>query len=324
MNRFLAWCAAVSCAWFGVLLFGPGPAAASAPAVAAWWSATSTSVAAAPPPPDVKADDLFVQGSNVAPVGVVPAVMGPPSAQAVAAVAFSVPTGVRVGTLVLPLDPDADAPPAVSVMACRVTKPFKAVHNGPYDEVPPYDEAACVPGELSSDGKSLSFANVSRLVRSDALMLALVPGPLDRVVLAPPPPTALTLTAPVARPQPFGPSSTAEPAAVPAGAAPVVPSQQDAVGPGLAAPTQPDAPSPAPVLAPAVATAPTSDVPRSAAHRATAGRTDARVLAAIGLAGLAGFALLGGIRTRAPAGDGTEIGVGRFRSTRIGKAPRIS
>lgn len=327
----LALAGLVACA--AVLTLAPGPASASAPAVAAWWSASNLGAVAAPPPPDVKSGDLFVQGSNVTPAGVIPGVSGPPSAQAIAALMFTIPDETEVGSLRLALDPAATPPPAASIVACRVTKAFRAVQNGPYSDIPSYDDTACVPGELSADGTTLAFPKVATLVRLDTLSVALVPGPLDRVVLAAPTGTALTLNA-AAAPAAAPPFSASEP---PAGTAPASsgavalgsgadPGANSGVATGPLAAAAPSVASPVPVPAPALAApAPT---PASAAASGTRaeGARGARLLAGIGLLALLVFSVLGWRRSGPVSvmGAERELGVGRFRSTRAGKAPRLS
>src|SRR3954465_13115392 len=191
-RRAAAWLLAVGCAVCVTTLCWPGPAAAQEPDVAAWWSpANLRDPAPAPPaPPDVNAGDLLVQGSNAVPAPGAPIGSGPGSAQAVAGLAFDRQPTDLGGALTLEID--GNAPPQVSVIACRATERFTEVENGAWSRAPSYDTDSCVPGALK-DGK-VEFADVAKLVQDAQLAVVLLPGPVDRIVFAKPDDGALDVT----------------------------------------------------------------------------------------------------------------------------------
>ena len=193
MKRRLISAAMLGVGTSAVVLLGFAPSAtAQAPDVAAWWNAANAGdPAPAPPnPPDVKKDDLLVQGSNAVPVSTPLSTGAPASAQAIAGLKFNVGVTDIVGNLTLKID--GSAPPAVSVVACRATSNFTGETNGQWSDVPSYDGSACVPAALKGD--SLVFAGISKLVAPGSLSVVLLPGSLDRVVLAPPGPGALQVS----------------------------------------------------------------------------------------------------------------------------------
>ena len=313
-----------------VLLCGSTPASAQAPDIAAWWYAGnpgSPAPAAAPAPPDVPDGDLLVQGSNGGPAlaqaqaqGVPSSAQGypAPTAQAIAGLRFALPTGSTAGTLTLGID--GQAPPSVSVVACAATAPFQDEQAGPWNHVPAYDCGQTVAGELSSDGKTVTFKGIGTLAQVGELSVVLVPGPLDRVVFAKPSSDALDVQEGAAPPA-FGsgvggPSGGAPPGASGSGFAPA------ADGGGVPAPTDggggsfPSLPSagdagPAtdsgqsPVVAgsqpgPVAQQGPPSGPSRLAAQPASASEATSisRLVAGIALAAaLVGFVLLAGPRT---------------------------
>ena len=166
-----------------VMFVATAPVAAKAPDTVAWWNASNLGdpQPTPPAPPDVADGDLLVQGSNPGAIPN-PLAAAPATSQAVAGVAFDLPTAALVGDLTLQID--GSPPPQVSVVACRATEPFTSTENGPWPEVPPYDGDACVPGKLK--GSDVVFADVSKLVLHDALRVLILPGPVDRVVFKPP------------------------------------------------------------------------------------------------------------------------------------------
>lgn len=156
----------------------------------AWWTVTSPGhgLPGLPTSPDVGKDQLLVQGSNAVPaVGALGA--APTSSQAVSAIRWRIPAG-RTPTAVT-LTIAGQAPPAVSIQACRITADFKPVSGGPYSQVPAHTCAHPVDATLK--GSTVTFAGVGRLAQGHALSILLVPGPLDREVIAQPGPSALTL-----------------------------------------------------------------------------------------------------------------------------------
>ena len=171
------------------------PANAQAPDVASWWNAANVGNGApAPPvPPDVASGDLLIQGSNAngsaptTPIGGAPV-----TSQAVAGLIFELPEGATVGQLTLKID--GTAPPSVSVVACKSTQTFAAVDNGAWSDVPPSDCSQTSAAKLSSDGGSLVFDDITKLVSNSRLAITLLPGALDRVVLKTPDDSALTVT----------------------------------------------------------------------------------------------------------------------------------
>ena len=347
-----------------VLALLVAPANAQAPDTAAWWNASNVGNGApAPPvPPDVAAGDLLVQGSNgngsapAAPVSGAPA-----TSQAVAGLRFDLPDGASVGALTLTIDGTAP-PSAPTIVACKAAQSFAAVENGPWSSVPPSDCSQTSTPKLSSDGKSLVFDDISKLVGDGQLSIILLPGALDRVVIKAPDDSALTVTtagglgtsAPA-----FGTGTSAGPSGSGFGSQPVAPvggaavlppasGGSEAVAPPVVAPSQPASSQPG-----------TQPVASTRASTGTGGlsTTQRRVLAGVVIAlELLGFLLLMGDRDverlalgpaaaaagagaaggavggrlRAPdrgrqlaATSSSVGGVGRFRTARQGKAPKL-
>jgi hypothetical protein len=166
------------------------PAVTAAAPKAGWWSSANLGhhLPTLPINPDVSGHQLAVEGSNA-----IPAVVGvstaPTSSEAVAAIRWPIPAGSRATTVSLPIA--GSAPPAVSVEACRITGNFAVAYGGPYSAVPAYTCAHAVGGTL--DGNRLAFDNIGTLARGGQLSVLLVPGPLDKLVLAPPTAAALKL-----------------------------------------------------------------------------------------------------------------------------------
>ncbi len=309
-------------------------ASAAEQAPAGWWyqpqQLPSTVPAAVPAPPYVGSGQLLVEGTGAAP-------------NAVAAVRLQVPSGSTAGLLTLPV---ASARGVPVVTACRALSGWAPVETGRWELRPRCDGPAVVLA-LSADGTTLS-GPVGTLVREGVLDVVLEPAATDpfSVTLA-----ALTIdvlatsaAAPVETPAP-----AAEEAAAPAPDAPVeaptapeqppVDTPQDVPGtavlPAVEAP--PAAPETVAPQAPAVA-APQA-LPRTVAARP--GDDEARRLALVLLALVAGTAaLLSQGRARLPrplvavAGSASAPpssappspasplrGVGRFRSARTGTPP---
>ena len=276
---------------------------------------------APPAAPDVGAQDLLVQGG--------------PQPSAVAALRFTVPDGAEAGPLVLPLAAGSAAR-AELVVACPATKAWQPVLNGPWSAVPTWSCQRSAPAALSDDGLTLVVADIARLVAEDGtLSIVLVPGSSDRVVLQPPPLTALTVTprparaepAPVVAPAPRAsePPPVAEPPPFPATVGPAPAPLAPARFVVLALPAPPV------VLAGGTGTGAGSNAPRlQAAGGQGDGRTRA-LLAAEAVLVLVFFGLLGtgplgrlALLTGQPVVDPARPrGIGRFTTSRTGPAPRL-
>jgi hypothetical protein len=341
-----------------VMFLAPSAVVAQAPDVSAWWNAANLGDPAPvpPAPPDVKDGDLLVQGSNPAPV---PNPLGkaPTASQAVAGVAFDLPSSALVGALTLTID--GSPPPQVSVVACRATETFTSDDNGPWSHVPPYDGNACVPGKLK--GSDVVFADVAKLVMHDKLQVLLLPGPVDRVVFKPPNDNTLVVKDSggigAAAPS-FGAGTGSTPVGGGAGSSGTAPVGGSAVA-------NPPAVSSGALPSSGTATSPTTDVPpvvagqqsgapvasQSPVATSSSGLStrSRRIIALIVIAAeVLGYALLmrnrapitapataaaaiAGGRLRAPdrgvAGRGAAAagsgGVGRFRRERVGPAPHL-
>jgi hypothetical protein len=213
MNRLAATAGAGLCLAITTAIgWAPATAAAKTPAhttpskpVTAWWTATSPGhgVPGLPGSPDVSGHQLLVQGSNAVPSL---SLLGsaPTSSQAVSAVRWTLPAGRRAASVQVKLA--GQAPPAVSIEACQITSSFKPVSGGPYSQVPSFTCAHAVDASLK--GSTVTFTGVGRLAKHHVLSILLVPGPLDRVVIAPPSASALTLAKPTAKtPKPTKPTT---------------------------------------------------------------------------------------------------------------------
>jgi hypothetical protein len=194
--------AAILVTWLS--LAGPiGPATASsdravgAP-VTAWWTNANVGRGVAVPGTLLGASgkQLPVEGSNALPA--VAAVSSAPlSSLAVAGVRWHLPQGAVPASLSFALA--ATPPPFVTVQACRATATFAAVYGGPYADVPSYSCTGAVDGVLKNG--RLTFPGIGKLATAGTLSVLLLPGPLDRVVLAPPSASSLVLAATPAQSQ---------------------------------------------------------------------------------------------------------------------------
>lgn len=299
----------------GTAVAAPAPQTV-APVVVGWWSAANQDPALPSlSPPDVGPEDLHVAGANAA-VGGLP-LPGPGGPTAIAALRFSLQPGAAAGDLTLQLT--GTEPPAVTLQACRATSAFDSAQGGPWADAPTYDCADAGTARLEPAG-SVVVDGVDALRDGTELSLVLVPGPLDRVVIAPPDESALAVSggsststgvpasaplppaAPLAPPMPgtapLAGGTAPLAAALPGGALPVTPPTA-AVPPAVAAPAP----------APAVSTL-----------QVAADRPLPALLATMLLALLA-FVLMLRDRGGSPA-TGTAVvrGVGRFRSERSGEA----
>jgi hypothetical protein len=313
-------------ALFAVFLGTSDVSFAQSPTVAAWWSASNAGDPAPPPPqPGVHQGELLVQGSNAVAQGT-PIGPAPASSQAVAGLAFDLQPTDLVGALSLTID--GSPPQQVSVTACRATATFTTSYGGPWSQVPPYDNTACVPGALK--GNVVTFKGVNALVRNDSLAVVLLPGPLDRVVFAKPTEQTLVVqhggSVGISAPA-FGSGTDQGGFGPPPGA--VVPPVAPLSGAPISAPRGPLPPNPAGTGAnpPPVVAGPQQQPTRQVALAGDGlSRTTRRVIALSVIAlEVAGFLLLArapGQATGARA-TATERGVGRFRRARTGPAPQV-
>ena len=271
------------------------------PYVVAWWSATP--VLPGVFPPDVGPSDLYVAGSNLVPLAL-PGV-GPVGSLAVAGLRFQLPPGSSATSVTLRLG--GVHPPAVSLAACRALTPFAQVFGGAWADVPPYDCTAAGTARLTPAG-DVVVDGVDGLRRGRAIDLVLVPGPLDRVVVA-----AVSLDVAAAPRTPPGarPAVTAAPVVPPAVAQPS-PSALPVLGGPLA-----PGPSSAVPLAPVTALPPA--LTRSPA-KAVAARPWPALLVTL-LVAVAVFVVL----LRPPSRDSAAgvHGVGRLRRERSGSVPDL-
>lgn len=297
---------------------GAAPTATIGPTVSGWWSAARPdSVVPAAPTFDVGPGDLYVAGSHALPAlpDGAPAI-GPVGPVAVSALRFDLPDGATAGELRFRLA--GTAPPFVTVSACRALGPFSAEQGGSWADAPAYDCAEAASARVA-DGQVV-LEGVDRLRRGTDLSVVLVPGPLDRVVLAAPGSGTLTLTtapgssAPPSL-EPAPPVGTGAPAAV---TGVLGPPAAPLVGSPPAAPAvvpRPVAPSVAPPLV---------AVPVPASAAASPSRPWPVLVATLLLATLAFVPLARPRQSSGPSGAAAERGVGRFRSPREGRAPELS
>jgi hypothetical protein len=292
------------------------------PVVVGWWSTAHRSAAVpAFAPPDVGPRDLYVAGSNALPAAL-DALGGPTGPVAVAGLSFQLPAGASARQLQVRLA--GVHPPAVTLTACRALQPFTTAYGGPWADAPAYDCRDAGTARLDADGVVV-LDGVDRLRRGRDLDVVLVPGPLDRVVVAAPDARTLTVSTPTsaglsagALQPPAGrfpaPGSGAPAADVPAlGGAPLTAGRP----PGVAQPPAPSTASAPRVAAPAPAPA------SAAASVALPARPWPALLATLLLALLAFVPLVRPQRPEGAAGPVGERGVGRFRSERSGTVPDL-
>ena len=160
-----------------------------------------------------------------APRPALPVSGAPATSQAVAALSFDLPDGASVGALTLAIDGTAP-PSAPTIVACKATQKFFAEENGAWTNVPPSDCSQTSSPKLSSDGKSLVFDDISKLVGDGRLSIVLLPGAVDRVVIKKPDDTALSVTTAGglgAAAPPFGTGTTSGPTSSGFGSQPQAP-----------------------------------------------------------------------------------------------------
>lgn len=170
----------------------PAGAAATAAPVTAWWTTANLGHGLAAPAAlfGASGKQLPVEGSNALPP--VSAVSTAPlSSIAVAAIRWRLSPGEVASSLSLTIA--GSPPPFLAVQACRATSSFAAVSGGPYADVPKYSCAHAIDGVVKSG--RLTFAGIGKLASGNSLSVLLLPGPLDRVVFAPPTVSSLAVTA---------------------------------------------------------------------------------------------------------------------------------
>ena len=170
-----------------------GSAVAAAPSTQAWWNAANQGIAP-PAPPDVPADGLLIQGGGTRPPAAdAPSLAGTPAGtQAVSALTFVLADGESPQRLTLRIVGDPTL--STTVSACPLTGSYEPVQNGPFAAVPSYDCTAAIPATVDAAAATLVFADgLDRITTSGVLAVVLVPGDLDRVVIAKPGPDALTV-----------------------------------------------------------------------------------------------------------------------------------
>lgn len=226
MKRLLHLLGSATLVTVAVLWSATPAASADAPAAAGWWTSlnpgSTLGSPTPPPPPDVPADGLLIEGGADA------------SPTAFAGLVYQLPAGVTASRLTLTVASNSATTPASSLELCPLTNPAViADHGGPMSDAPTYRCTRKVTAAPSTDGKTYRF-NAALLVVDSALAVAVLPtAGTDRVVLAAPSASSLTVVP--------GASSTdaggqVPPAAVGAGASSFTsPSQPSAPDPGLAA-----------------------------------------------------------------------------------------
>jgi len=233
-----------------------------------------------------------------------------------------VPEGATVTGLTLGL---AGGAQATDVRAYATTSAWRPVENGAIDDAPAPDLSRYAVATLSADGTTLAFADIGKLTTDSGLLdVVLVPGVSDRLVVLHPTATALSVTqapqlgAPPPPPQPVVPAI-----------APVTPVV--AAAPPPAAALGPAAPQVAPTSAAPAPQVPARPVAAAVGKRIVGDDGHARlvvgleavlVAAFFGLLGYGPLGLLGRLSGTA-ATHQLERGVGRFRATREGTAPRL-
>jgi hypothetical protein len=313
--------AVLPAAVLGASSVSAAPTPTIGPVVVGWWSlARPDSAVPAVPPPDAGAEDLYVAGANALPA--LPTglpTVGPAGPVAVAALRFELPEGAVAGELRVRLA--GVVPPLVTLMACRALGPFSAEYGGSWADAPTYDCTEPGTARLGSDGQVV-LDGVDRLRRGSDLSVVLVPGPLDRVILAAPDERTLSVSTPVAEvAEPLSPAAAADPPAA------------EVRAPGgtgtVALPSGPLPVSLLPVTVPTTAptdpAAPLVAVPVPTAQAAALPVRPWPALAATLLLALLAFVPLarpgrGGLA----AGATAERGVGRFRRAREGRAPELA
>lgn len=302
-------------------LTGAGAATAASPGqtlgpdVVGWWSTANRNAALpAVAPPDVGAKDLYVSGANAAVAQLGQSVAAP---VAIAALRFRLPDGADAKQLRLRLA--GTHPPAVTMTACRALESFTAAHGGPWDKAPAYDCTTSGTARLTSDGQVV-IDDVDGLRDGSTLAVVLVPGPLDRVVIAPPDARTLSVTGSTMPAGGLAPTPSSPPAAASVGTAAST-SQPDPVALPAGPPPGMQAPSAAAPVVAAPERAPGATAP--AAEKLPARPWQALLLTML-IALLAFVALVRQWGRGEVAGSAAVRGVGRFRGERSGTVPDLA
>lgn len=244
----------------GASLFVVAPAAHAdqgvAPEKQGWWTTTGGPVPTLVPggagagAPDVAKGQLYVSGSAN---GVV----------AAAAVRYLLPSDVTADTLSLTTAPGTVTVPGTKLRACPLVgnRDFTAAEGASIDQAPTWDCSRAVPGEVDPTGVAYRFT-VGPLVQDAVLAIAIVPaGTADRVVLAGPDPTALSVR------------ETTTPSRAATTASPVGGTTRPAVGVPHPTPNTPSAATPSrPAASPPVAATPSGETTTGATRAVAASR----------------------------------------------------
>jgi hypothetical protein len=208
------------------------------PIKVAWFDATrATSAIPATPEAGVKKGELLVSGVtvNTADLPALPLPSTIPVLQritAFAALQFTIPKGATPATLTLPLDGagltkiTSKLPSGVSPEACPTTSKWRAGDQQSIAAAPTYScKKLSSSGDLSTDGKSIEFTGINRLIHGNKLSFVILPGTLglDRLVFTKPDRKTLGLlrfggtavTAPSIPPVPTPTESTGSGSSVP-------------------------------------------------------------------------------------------------------------
>jgi hypothetical protein len=297
----------------------------TAPTKVAWFDASRpTAIAPAAPMPGVGPKDVVVEGLTIN-TALLPISLPIPTIREVTAftaLQFTVPDGSSAGGLTLHLTGfstaaiDGKLPSGVTPIACPATSGFKAGGQQPLDAAPKYDcSKRSTVGQLSGGGKTVTFPGISRLADGNRLSVVILPGSLglERLVFSPPGKGTLSLLD-FSTP----PDTTAPPVTEPS--TPVTPAGGHPSGgsvPSVPLPPAGGVPGPAasqPVIAP-----PTPAIVRAALDKPDDHRER---ISALGM--LVALVVVTAWTTLTDRGKRTaEMGIGRFRSQRLGPPPTI-
>lgn len=241
----------------GTCGLGVHDASARASTQHGWWTATNISAPVAgipipvPAAPDVPADGLLVEGGYLSPVAYAAVLYHPDKGQAAQALTLRVALG------------SATTPTATLELCPLRQAAIDVEQGGPMGDAPAYSctvNTTATESNPTGSGASFTF-DVSKFTTGGALAIAILPTlPIDRVVLAAPDDTSLTLGLPAA--PAAAPVTTSSAATVPAagevtpgGDAPTFPSDATLTGsPGAATDPRPPATVPAPSTSSGTAT----------------------------------------------------------------------
>jgi hypothetical protein len=349
---------------FGVQLAAASPvkarhsANAIGPTKVAWFDeARATSAVPAAPMPGVSKGDVVVSGVtiNVAQIPLVPLPSSIPVLQhitAFTALSFTVPKGATPATLTLNLSGlstakiDSHLPSGATPVACPTTSRWKAGDQQSIADAPTYNcKTLSSIGQLSTNGKAITFPGINRLIRGNTLSFVVLPGTLgvDRLVFTKPggktlsllrfstPPTTVASLPPVPTSSPTAPATTVVPLSQAGGGGITVPVPSEPAISGA-----PD-PGGSPQIAPSGSTTAARPVAASSLdnHHARLAAIALLVALVVTTMWLAVTDSSGGTFTtlrvlRALSSGGplpdlpaTEWGVGRFKAPRDGRPPSI-